>query len=142
MKVYRRIRRALEKQLEGTPGMPHIFWEGTSQQDLIGTPHVEPNFIPLTRRPVTTGPSPLELLRGLYQILVYTPIYEGVGDVEDLAETIMNRFPPSGILIDVENGDQIQVRIEYSEAGESFRDRGCIVIPVDIGWFCHKGRQQ
>lgn len=137
--IMNRIRRAFEKHLEATAGVTRIFWENTNNENLIGASHVEPNFIPLTKRPVTAGPNPLERYTGLYQILVYTPLHEGSGPSDALVDLLLSRFRPAEHLEDTVGSDTVIVRLEYSETGESYEDRGCHVTPVTIGWNSYRG---
>lgn len=141
MSHYRRIRRALEVHLENTPGIPYIFWENTSTENLIGTSHVEPNFIPLSKRAADLGPNPMERYAGIFQVLVYAPLYDGVGAAEDIAELVLDRYGPSDTLTDTVDEDVAVIRIEYSEAGEAYEDRGCHVLPLNIGWYSFRGNR-
>jgi hypothetical protein len=139
MNFYRRIRRALEVHLENTPQIPYIFWENTSKENLIATAHVEPNFIPLRKRAVEIGPNPMERYDGIFQVIAYAPLNDGPAAVEDIAGLILDRYRPSGILIDTIGQDTAVVRIEYSEAGEAYEDRGCNALPLNIGWYSFRG---
>lgn len=139
MNDYRRIRRALEVRLETTAQIPYIFWENTSTENLIGNPHVEPNFIPLSKRAVDVGPNPTERYDGIFQVLIYTPVHDGVGAAEEIAGLVLDRYRPSDMIEDIEGGDVAVVRIEYSEAGEAYENRGCHVIPLNIGWYSFRG---
>jgi hypothetical protein len=141
MSSYKRIRRALEKHLENTPTIPHIFWENTSTENLIGTAHMEPNFIPLSKRPADVGVAPTERYDGLFQVIAYAPLKDGPGAAEDLAGLILDRFAPGDMLTDTVGGDVAVVRIDYSEAGGAYEERGCNALPLNIGWYSFRGHR-
>lgn len=128
------IRVALENHLATTtPSLPSIAWPNVEFTPTTGTTYLRAAFIPITRRPVTAGPTPEQRHNGLFMVNIYTPENQGAAAGMAYADQIMARFNGSDSVV---SGDVI-VRFEYSEAKRPLHEQPFYVIPVEIGWYSY-----
>lgn len=128
------IRIALENHLATTtPALPAIAWPNVPYSPTTGTAYLRARFVPVTRRPVTTGPNPEQRHSGLFMVNVYTPEDAGANAGMVIADQILARFNGSDAIV----APTVTVRFEYSEAKLPLHDPPFYVIPVEIGWYSY-----
>lgn len=133
------IRIALENHLATTsPALPAISWPNVPYAPAVDTngivlPYLRAIFMPVTRRPVTAGPTPEQRHTGLFMVNVYTPEDKGAAAGMGYADQIMTRFDGSSAIVAAE----VIVRIEYSEAKRPLHEPPFYVIPVEISWYSY-----
>lgn len=128
------IRIALENHLAtSSPALPAISWPNVPYTPTTGTPYIRARFMPVTRRPVTAGPTPEQRHTGLFMVNVYTPEDQGAAAGMGYADQIMARFNGSDAIITAD----VIVRIEYSEAKLPLHEPPFYVIPVEISWYSY-----
>jgi hypothetical protein len=126
---------ALENHLATISGaaLPAIAWPNVPFTRQEGVPYIAVEFLPLLRRPVTTGPNPEQRRSGLFFMTIYTPQSQGAGSGMALAERLEERFNGSEAIV----SGQTIVRLEYSEAKSPLHDPPFFAIPVEVGWYCY-----
>lgn len=129
------IRIALENHLNTTPGaaLPAIAWPNVPFTRTPGTPYIRAEFLPMVRRPVTTGPDPEQRRSGTFMLTVFTPESAGASAGTLLAERLEDRFSGSTAIVT----SDVTVRLEYSEATRPLHDPPFFAIPVEVGWYCY-----
>lgn len=129
------IRIALENHLATIGGapLPAIAWPNVPFTRQEGVPYIAVEFLPVLRRPVTTGPNPEQRRSGLFYMTVYTPQSLGAEAGILLAERLETRFNGSEAIV----VGQTIVRLEYSETKSPLHDPPFFAIPVEVSWFCY-----
>lgn len=128
------IRTALENHLATTsPALPDIAWPNVPYTPTQGVSYLRATFMPVTRRPVTAGPTPEQRRTGLFMVNIYTPEDQGALAGTQIAERIEERFNGSSAII----VSSTIVRIEYSEAKLPLHEPPFYVIPVEISWYSY-----
>lgn len=131
MTTLNQIRIALENHLATmTPTPPSIAWPNVEFAPTTGTTHFIARFVPVTRRPITQGPTPEQRYEGLFMIDIRTP--EGLGAAAGMghADALQTRFNGSSSITTA----NATVRIDYGEAKLPLHDPPFYVIPFEIGW--------
>jgi hypothetical protein len=128
------IRVALESHLAGlATSMPSVAWPNVPFVPTTGTTYLRAEFIPVLRRPVTTGPDPEQRHSGLFYVTVYTPEEKGAAEGIGLADDLLSHFNGSDAIVTT----NAIVRLEYSEAKMALHDPPFYAIPIEIGWYAY-----
>jgi hypothetical protein len=128
------IRVALESHLAGlATSMPPVAWPNVPFVPTTGTTYLRAEFIPVLRRPVTTGPDPEQRHSGLFYVTVYTPEEKGAAEGIGLADDLLSHFNGSDAIVTT----NAIVRLEYSEAKMALHDPPFYAIPIEIGWYAY-----
>lgn len=133
MAVYDDIRAALEVHLANTPGIPQIAWENVKFEPTTGTPYVKTRLLHTSRRPAVRGLNPQMRYQGTFQVFVCYPEGSGPSDVQNMANTIIDRFNTGDDL--TSNG--VAVTIEWSGIVGSYNDGPWFITPVNVHWFSY-----
>jgi hypothetical protein len=156
----RHIRNALENHLNTLDNIPDVAWQNVNYSPTTGTRFLKPMFQPTSRRPANIGTNPTQRYNGIFTVLVNSPENEGPSAGEGVADTITQRFESttdlywdistdsllteSGYRLLLESGDPlalddvIYVVIDYAEQNSPYTNSPWYVVPVTIGWHCHK----
>lgn len=128
------IRVALENHLATIGGapLPAVAWPNVPYARQEGTPYIRAEFLPMTRRPATTGINPEHRRAGMFLLTVYTPESQGAAAGMLVAERLEERFTAGTEDI---VAPTVTVRLEYSEAKPPLHDPPFFAIPVEIGWY-------
>jgi hypothetical protein len=128
------IRVALESHLAAlTTSMPPVAWPNVPFTPVTGTTYLRAAFIPVLRRPVTTGPDPEQRHSGLFYVTIYTPEEKGAAEGIGLADDLLSHFNGSDAIVTT----NAIVRLEYSEAKMALHDPPFYAIPIEIGWYAY-----
>ena len=113
--------------------MPPVAWPNVPFTPVTGTTYLRAEFIPVLRRPVTTGPDPEQRHSGLFYVTVYTPEEKGAAEGIGLADDLLSHFNGSDAIVTT----NAIVRLEYSEAKMALHDPPFYAIPIEIGWYAY-----
>lgn len=127
------IRAALEAHLTATVGIPPLTLPNQVVDVDPRAAHIRVQFVPISRRPESRGPNPLNRVQGIYSMVVCRPQSEGEGPGLADAQRLIDRFASSTT---VSRGGQ-HVGIEYAEAGLPYPDAPFYCFPVIASWFAY-----
>lgn len=127
------IRAALESDLATFVTDVDLAFENVPYEPVPGTPYIQVQFLPTSRRPLVRGPNPQQRYQGLFSLTVCTPTYQGSGTAWMLADSLLGHYDASTVVA----GVAADVTIEYSETGTAFTREPFYCLPVNIGWFAH-----
>lgn len=147
------IRFCLEDNLSKIDGLPSIINENLNSYPQNPESHIVTQFVPTSRRPVTTGSRPWFNKIGFFKALIRTPINTGTGEALDYADKIETFFHPSrpfttnklgpSLTLDFSDGlyeydsTTTVVLIDYAEVSGSYEESPYYCTPVNIGWHCN-----
>ena len=129
-----KIRAILETRLSGISGIPDIAWENVKYSPTTGQPFVQPIFIPTQQRPAVRGTNPVIRYQGIFSVYCYSPEGNGPSAADDLADLIINNFPPTADLTDSTN----YVTLEFAQRQQGTLKSPWYIVPVDIDWYSYK----
>lgn len=119
---------AMETHLAGMAGVPDIAYVGTSYEPSPGTPYLDPVVVSATTEAVTSGPTGDDEYTGRYQINIYSPIGNGMGETMTIADAIESRFSRSAM--PSLNGTVVQIK--SATTLRTTREGGWLITPVEI----------
>jgi hypothetical protein len=125
-------------QLTFTPSL-YIAWPGRAYNPALGSPYLEPDFMPNKTEYGSIGANALRRHRGLYQVLVHDAENVGTNPVAEKADLIIAHFLPP--LTVERNGVRVRMG-SFDEStplpwrARSHSEAGWITVPVTIPWWC------
>jgi len=132
------IEDALHYRLNALGLSAPIAWPGAAFQPVVGQTYVAPSILPNRTDYAAVGSNSPRRHRGLYQVIIYSPINEGSLPAAEIADQIIEQF--AGVTIDK---NSLRVRIGSFDGspalpyrGTSLDQDGWRLTPVTIPWWC------
>ena len=121
-----------------TPALD-IAWPAQVYKPVLGTPYLEPDFMPNKPEYGAIGVNAPERARGLYQILVHDAENQGSLIPARKADKLIEHFKPPLVI----ERNSIRVRMGSYDAssplpwrGRAHSEAGWCTVPVSIPWWC------
>ena len=109
-----------------------VSYENVSYEPKVGTTYIKSEIVPNTKRPVTIGQNPQELIRGLLVLTPHAPSGKGPLEADKISDAIMNT---SGFrATDVLSNSSGSIIIEYTERNRGFLEAPWYYVPIFIAW--------
>lgn len=111
-------------------GLDNIAWTNTVYDPVLGTPYIQPNFVPASSAPVGVGQESLIREVGFYQVSVAVPSDEGKGTLKQIMTELQEYFKQGSVL--THNG--VQVRVQRYRIFDTFSSPDWYIQIVRVEW--------
>lgn len=137
--VYKNIKAAIEDHLNDVSGLPTIYNENLNIVPTTGTSFIKTRFTPTNRVAATRGSNPQHYYAGFFTCLIHTPENVGSGLADGYVDKIVNAFnTDTDISYTPLSGDDVFVRMRYTERQGSYDNTPWYIVPVQIGWYVYQ----
>lgn len=136
--MYDKIQAALEIRAKQLVDVPHIVFDNTKYEPVVGTPFIRSHFMPMERRVRSFGldvdGKPFrQRYNGIYQLLLNYPDSKGSGPTNTMVNEILDKFEATTDLV----FQDVVVTIEKAERIRGVTEGPWFKTPVQISWYSY-----
>ena len=136
--MYDKIQAALEIRAKQLVGVPHIVFDNTKYEPVVGSAYIKSHFMPMQRRiksfGIDTDGKPFrQRYDGIYQLLLNYPDSKGSGPTNTMVNEILDKFEATTDLV----FQDVVVTIEKAERIRGVTEGPWFKTPVQISWYSY-----
>lgn len=136
--MYDKIQAALEIRAKQLQNVPHIAFDNTRYEPIVGTPFIRSHFMPMDRQIKslgldTDGKPYRQKYEGIYQLLLNYPDSKGSGPTNIMVNEILDKFEATTDLV----FQDVVVTIAKVERKRGVTEGPWFKTPVQISWYTY-----